>query len=162
MEAKSHYSVKLWLINSTTLHLAPTKEQIHQKFAISKINLISQFHNHAQYVQAVCFAGNTSCKVEIILKYDKNISVIIYFKQYVHSFIQSTVFTGRLARQINRSYVLRMIVKLAYSKSLEQARSRGIVDRTKEYSFVLSTMPQLHARSRLLELGVWSIQTGVR
>ena len=27
------------------------------------------------------------------------------------------------------------------------------VDRTKEYSFVLSTMPRLHARSRLLELG---------
>ena len=27
--AKSHYSVKFWLINSTkTLHLAPTKEQI--------------------------------------------------------------------------------------------------------------------------------------
>ena len=29
------------------------------------------------------------------------------------------------------------------------------MDRTKEYSFVLSTMPLLHARSRLLELGVW-------
>ena len=28
------------------------------------------------------------------------------------------------------------------------------MDRTKEYSFVLSTMPRLHARSRLLELGV--------
>ena len=162
MGAKSHYSVKLWLINSTTLHLAPTKEQIYQKFAISKIHLISQFHNHAQYVQAVYFAGNTSCKVEIILKYDRNISVIIHFKQYVHSFIQSTMFTGRLARQTNRLYVLRMIVKLAYSKSPERAWSRGIVDRTKEYSFVLSTMPQLHARSRLLELGVWSIQTGVR
>ena len=40
------------------------------------------------------------------------------------------------------------------SKSLERAWSRGIVDRTKEYSFVLSTMPRLHARSRLLELGV--------
>ena len=40
------------------------------------------------------------------------------------------------------------------SKSLERAWSRGIVDRTKEYFFVLSTMPRLHARSRLLELGV--------
>ena len=40
------------------------------------------------------------------------------------------------------------------SKSPERARSRGIVDSTKEYSFVLSTMPRLHARSRLLELGV--------
>ena len=28
------------------------------------------------------------------------------------------------------------------------------MDGTKEYSFVLSTMPRLHARSRLLELGV--------
>ena len=39
------------------------------------------------------------------------------------------------------------------SKGLERAWSRGIVDRIKEYSFVLSTMPRLHARSRLLELG---------
>ena len=44
-----------------------------------------------------------------------------------------------------------------YSKSLERAWSRGIVDRAKEYSFVLSTMPRLHARSRLLELGVFRI-----
>ena len=29
------------------------------------------------------------------------------------------------------------------------------MDRTKEYSFVLSTLPRLHARSRLLELGVY-------
>ena len=41
------------------------------------------------------------------------------------------------------------------SKSLERAWSRGIVDKTKEYSFVLSTMPWLHARSRLLEIGVY-------
>ena len=41
------------------------------------------------------------------------------------------------------------------SKSLERAWSRGIVDRTKECSFVLSTIPRLHARSTLLELGVW-------
>ena len=41
------------------------------------------------------------------------------------------------------------------SKRLERAWSRGIVDRTKEYSFVLSTMPRLHARSGLLGLDVW-------
>ena len=46
------------------------------------------------------------------------------------------------------------------SKSLERAWSRGIVDRTKEYSFVLSTMPRLLARSGLLELGVFSISVG--
>ena len=40
------------------------------------------------------------------------------------------------------------------SKSLERAWSRGIVYRTKGYSFVLPTMPRLHAHSRLLELGV--------
>ena len=34
------------------------------------------------------------------------------------------------------------------------------MDRTKEYSFVLSTMPRLHARSRLLELDVWGIIGG--
>ena len=44
------------------------------------------------------------------------------------------------------------------SKSLERAWSRGIVDRTKEYSFVLSTMPRPHARSRLLELDLWGVQ----
>ena len=36
------------------------------------------------------------------------------FKKYYHSFIQSAVFTGRVARQNNGLYVLRMIVKLAY------------------------------------------------
>ena len=41
------------------------------------------------------------------------------------------------------------------SKSLKRAWSRGIVDRTKEYSFVLSTKPRLRARSRLLELAVY-------
>ena len=30
------------------------------------------------------------------------------------------------------------------------------MDRTKEHSFVLSTMPRLHARSKLLELGVYN------
>ena len=43
------------------------------------------------------------------------------------------------------------------SKSLERAWSRGIVDRAKEYSSVLSTMPRLRARSRLSELGVFGV-----
>ena len=68
----------------------------------------SQFHNHAQYVQA--FIN------------DRNISTIIHFKQYVHSFIQSAMFRGCMARQTNRLYVLRMIVKLVY-KSLTLIKS---------------------------------------
>ena len=47
------------------------------------------------------------------LKYNKNITITIHFKQYFHSFIQSAMFTGRVARQINRLYVVRMTVKLA-------------------------------------------------
>ena len=39
---------------------------------------------------------------------------ILYFKKYFPSFIQSVEFTGRVARQNNGLYVLRMIVKLAY------------------------------------------------
>ena len=38
---------------------------------------------------------------------------ILCFKKYFYSFIQSAVFTGRVARQNNGLYVLRMIVKLA-------------------------------------------------
>ena len=42
---------------------------------------------------------------------------MIYFcyilKKYLHSFIQFAVFTGCVARQTNRLYVLRMIVKLS-------------------------------------------------
>ena len=49
------------------------------------------------------------------LKYNINISTIIHFKQYLPSSIRSAVFTGRVARQANRLYILRMIVKLAYS-----------------------------------------------
>ena len=41
---------------------------------------------------------------------------ILYFIKYFHSFIQSAVFTGRVVRQNNGLYVLRMIVKLAYCK----------------------------------------------
>ena len=48
------------------------------------------------------------------LKYNINISIIIRFKQYLPSSIQSVEFTGRVARQNNGLYVLRMIVKLAY------------------------------------------------
>ena len=48
------------------------------------------------------------------LKCNKNISILTHFQQYLHSFIQSAMFTGRVARQTNRLYVLRMIVKLAY------------------------------------------------
>ena len=44
------------------------------------------------------------------LKCNKNISILTH----LHSFIQSAMFTGRVARQTNRLYVLRMIVKLAY------------------------------------------------
>ena len=50
------------------------------------------------------------------LKYNINISIIIHFKQYLPSIIQSVEFTGRVARQNNGLYVLRMIVKLAYCK----------------------------------------------
>ena len=85
------------------------------------IKAISQFHNHAQCVQAVCLAGNTSCKVDIFLKYDRNISIVIHFKQYVHSFIQSAMLRGCVARQTNCLYVLRMTVKLAYSLKMPHA-----------------------------------------
>ena len=34
-------------------------------------------------------------------------------KKYLHSFIQFAVFTGCVARETNRLYVLRMIVKLS-------------------------------------------------
>ena len=44
------------------------------------------------------------------LKCNKNISILTHFQQYLHSFIQSAMFTGRVARL----YVLRMTVKLAY------------------------------------------------
>ena len=42
------------------------------------------------------------------------------FQQYLHSFIQFAMFTGRVARQTNRLYVLRMIVKLAYTENISQ------------------------------------------
>ena len=56
------------------------------------------------------------------LKYNRNVSILIHFKQYLPSFIQSAVFTGRVARQTNRLYVLRMIVKLAYSHCVQPLR----------------------------------------
>ena len=60
--------------------------------------------------------NTADCKNEwkYFLKYNINISIIIRFKQYLLSIIQSVEFTGRVARQNNRLYVLRMIVKLAY------------------------------------------------
>ena len=54
--------------------------------------------------------------MEIFLKkvYNIDIPITIHFKQYLHSFIQSTMFTVRVARQTNGLYVLHKIVKLAY------------------------------------------------
>ena len=44
--------------------------------------------------------------MEIFIKYDINIkSVVIRFKQYVYSFIQSAIFTGRVVRNIKRTFV---------------------------------------------------------
>ena len=62
-------------------------------------------------------------------------------------------------RCLKQAYKVRqdLVYYTPNSKSLERAWSRGIVDRTKEYSFVLSTMPRLHVRSRLLELGVFKM-----
>ena len=48
------------------------------------------------------------------LNYYINISIIIRFKQYFPSIVQSVEFTGRVARQNYGLYILRMIVKLAY------------------------------------------------
>ena len=48
------------------------------------------------------------------IKFNINISIITRFKQYLPSIIQSVEFTGRVARQNNGLYVLRMIVKLVY------------------------------------------------
>ena len=54
-------------------------------------------------------------KWKYFLKYNINISIISRFKQYLPSIIQSVEFVGRVARQNNGLYVLRMIVKLAYN-----------------------------------------------
>ena len=48
------------------------------------------------------------------IKFNINISIIIGFKQYLPSIIQSVEFTGRVARQNNGLCILCMIVKLAY------------------------------------------------
>ena len=56
--------------------------------------------------------------------------------------------------RVSSGFKFHFFTNTPYSKSLERAWNRGIVDRTKYYSFVLSTMPQLHAGSRLLELGI--------
>ena len=86
---------------------------VETNFIVDPIS-ISQFHSHAQYVQAVCLAGHTSCKhgglyewVDILFKMYYNWYISIIVKKYLH-------FTWRVVRQTNRLYVLRMIVKLAY------------------------------------------------
>ena len=53
------------------------------------------------------------------------IDIFLCFKKYLLSFIQSTMFTGRMARQTNRLYALRMIVKLAYYFELARVRVIG-------------------------------------
>ena len=60
--------------------------------------------------------NTTDCMNEwkYVKEYNINISIIIGFKQYLPSILQSVAFTGRVARQNNGLYVLRMIVKLAY------------------------------------------------
>ena len=92
---------------------------------------ISQFHNHAQNVHALFWRATRSvntadCKNEwkYFLKYNIDISIIIRFKQYLPSIIQPVEFTGRVARQNNGLYVLRMIVKLAQYNILYQARQQ--------------------------------------
>ena len=65
-----------------------------------------------------CMIAGRYCLKRIII----NIFTL-YFIKYLHSFIQSAVFTGRVARQNNGLYVLRMIVKLAY-KNLEAQSQR--------------------------------------
>ena len=60
-----------------------------------------------------CMTEGRYCLKRII--FDK---FIIYFIKYFHSFIQSAVFTGRVAHQNNGLYVLRMIVKLAFCDSV--------------------------------------------
>ena len=58
------------------------------------------------------------------IKYNINISIIIRFKQYLPSIIQSIKFTGRVARQNNGLYVLRMIVKLAYCFEFKRTKRK--------------------------------------
>ena len=45
---------------------------------------------------------------------------ILYFKKHFHLFLQSAVFTERVARQNNGLHVLRTIVKLAYYSNEDQ------------------------------------------
>ena len=85
----------------------------------------ASFPTHAQYVQAVCMAAHTSCKhgrlyesVEISFRMYHTWYIYIICKYYLHSlpsFIQSAKL---VARQTNRLYILRMIVKLAYLREV--------------------------------------------
>ena len=52
------------------------------------------------------------------IKSNIDILIIIRFKQYLPAIIQSVQFTGRVAPQNKGLYVLRMIVKLAYTYGL--------------------------------------------
>ena len=72
---------------------------------------------------------------------------------YDLKFVKKEIFAKRSTKIHTFSVISNYVTAFntPISKSLERAWSRGIVDRTKEYSFVLSTMPRLHARSRLLE-----------
>ena len=61
------------------------------------------------------------------LQYNRNISIKKHFKQYLSLLIRIAVFTGCVARQIYRLYVLRMIVKLAYSFKLMNIQQRHFI-----------------------------------
>ena len=60
------------------------------------------------------------------IKSNIDILIIIRFKQYLPAIIQSVQFTGRVARQNKGLYVLRMIVKLAYTYGLTQLLFLGL------------------------------------
>ena len=72
--------------------------------------------NRAPALQATRPVDMADCMYEgrYCLKYIIIDIFLLYFKTYLPSFIQSTLFTGRVARQTNRLYVLRMTVQLAY------------------------------------------------
>ena len=59
--------------------------------------------------------GDCMIESRYFLKYTLIDIFLLYFlKKYFHSFIQSAMFIEHVARQTNRLYILRMIVKLAY------------------------------------------------
>ena len=66
--------------------------------------------------------NSTDCMIEgkYCLKHIIIDIFIFNFKKYFHSFLQSAMFTERVARQNNGLHVLRMIVKLAYYNNEDQ------------------------------------------